>query len=57
VRGTRDERDWLLEVLAAADPGAEEPLRLGEAREAFPGDWDAFAARWEQVRRVGLLSL
>ncbi|MFH1466848.1 MAG: radical SAM protein [Pseudomonadota bacterium] len=55
VRGTRDERDWLQEVIAAADPAAEEPLRLGEAREAFPGDWEAFGPRWGRVRRAGLL--
>jgi hypothetical protein len=57
IRGTRDERDWLSEVLAAAAPGAEEPLRLGEARAAFPGDWEDFSPRWERARRVGLLAV
>jgi hypothetical protein len=47
-----DEADWLVEVLAASHP-TEEALDVRDAIEAFPGDWEAFADRWAQVRAVG----
>jgi hypothetical protein len=45
---------WLAEVLEAARP-TEEPLTLKEALDAFPGQFEAFEAGWEQAREAGLV--
>lgn len=56
LRGTGPELDWVAEVLAAARPGAP-PLKLADARAAFPGDWARFAGRWEKLRSAGLVAV
>ncbi|MCP4807878.1 MAG: radical SAM protein [Proteobacteria bacterium] len=53
IGGTDAELQWLSEVLEAARPPGE--LDFSEARDAFPGDWAAFASRWSRVRALGLL--
>ena len=47
---------WLSEVLEAAVPGGE-PLRLGDARGAFPGDWLRWQRQWAAVRAAGLVAV
>jgi hypothetical protein len=49
-----DQRDWIVEVLAAARPD-EEALTLDTARQVFPGDWRSFATNWGLLRQAGLL--
>jgi hypothetical protein len=45
---------WLAEVLEAARP-TEDPLTLKEALDAFPGQFEAFEAGWDQAREAGLV--
>ena len=54
VDGLPAERQWLWEVIDAARPN-DEPLRLSDAAEAFPGDWDRYHDRWQKVRQAGML--
>jgi len=54
VGGRPEERQWLWEVIDAAQP-ENEPLLLSEASAAFPGDWSRYQRRWEQVRQAGML--
>jgi hypothetical protein len=56
LEGCDDELGWALELLDAAQPGGE-PLRFHEARDAFPGDWAAFAPRWSLLRAAGLVGV
>jgi hypothetical protein len=54
VGGRSDERQWLWEVIEAAQPG-QEPLLLADAVSAFPGDWTRYQKRWGKVRQAGML--
>jgi hypothetical protein len=54
VGGRPEERQWLWEVIDAAQP-ENEPLLLSEASAAFPGDWTRYQRRWQEVRQAGML--
>lgn len=56
IHGSEDEIAWLSELLGMAEP-SEEPLALGDAMDAFPGNWRDFEASWQLVREMGLLIL
>ena len=64
VKARRDAMAWLAEVLDAAAPTSGGPggdrrpaLRWSDARAAFPGDWERFAATFAKVRRAGLVGV
>ncbi len=56
IPGDDDELDWLAELVEAARPDGE-PLSFADARAAFPGDWGAFAERWQAVRAAGMVGV
>ncbi len=56
IPGSEDELDWLSELIEASRPDGA-PLSFGEARDAFPGAWAAFADRWRAVRAAGLVGV
>ncbi len=56
VQGTEEARDWLQEVLDAATSGPD-PLRLVDARSAFPGGARAWRRIWRDARRAGLVAV
>ncbi len=59
VKARRDAMAWLAEVIDAATlaPSGRPPLRWTDARAAFPGEWERFAATFEKVRRAGLVGV
>jgi hypothetical protein len=56
LRARGDAGAWLAEVIDASRPG-KPPLRWGDARRAFPGDFTRFEAAFARARRAGLLGI
>jgi radical SAM superfamily enzyme YgiQ (UPF0313 family) len=57
IYGSDEERQWLMEVIDAAQPGTDSPILFRDAKEAFPGTWKKLKRRWVRIRRAGLLGV
>ena len=51
-----DEMDWAVAILEAADPQGD-ALRVGEARQPFPGPPARFERLWHELNEAGLVAI